>query len=218
MDNRIEVHGIVLKHRPVGEYDWIVTLLTAERGRLNAFARGARKPSGKLSGNTEPFCFGSFGLFPGKNSYGLQDARIDYYFEGFRKNLTQAAYATFFLELAEYYTRENLPAAEYLNLLFLSLKALEADTEGLPPRLIRCVYELRATVTEGIFPGEEMYHGGNTAVQKALRHIGTCPLQKLYTFSLSEEALSELDAWTVSLRKRVVDRPLRSLEMLAMVE
>ena len=97
MDQRIELHGMVLKHRPVGEYDWIVTLLTAERGKLNAFARGARKPSGRLSGKVEPFCFGTFQLFPGRNSYALQDAKIDHYFEGFRQNLEQAAHATFFL-------------------------------------------------------------------------------------------------------------------------
>ena len=218
MDQRIELHGMVLKHRPVGEYDWIVTLLTAERGKLNAFARGARKPSGRLSGKVEPFCFGSFQLFPGRNSYALQDAKIDHYFEGFRQNLEQAAHATFFLELADYYTRENLPAAEYLNLLYLSLRALEAEREELPKTLIRCVYELRAMVTEGIYPGAEAYHGGNAAVRKALTHIGTAPLQKLYTFSLSGEALAELDRLTAGLRKKTIDRPLRSEELLAVYE
>ena len=218
MENRIEVHGIVLKHRPVGEYDWIVTLLTAERGKLNAFARGARRPSGKLSGKVEPFCFGSFQLFPGKNSYTLQDTKIDYYFDSFRKKLELAACGTFFLELADYYTRENMEAGDFLNLLYLSLKALEAEKEELPPKLIRCVYELRAMVTEGIFPGESAYRGSNSAVVRALAHIGSAPLKKLYGFSLSPQALRELDGLTASLRKRAIDRELQSLQLLAAYE
>ena len=56
-DNRLLVNGMILKHRPVGEYDFTVSILTMERGKISAFARGARKPGGKLSGNVEPFCY-----------------------------------------------------------------------------------------------------------------------------------------------------------------
>ena len=95
MDNLEVVRGIVLKHAPVGDYDWTVTLFTAERGKITAFAKNARKPGLKLSGCVEPFCFGTFKLYVGKNSYTLVEADIDNYFEGFRQDLEGALYGTF---------------------------------------------------------------------------------------------------------------------------
>ena len=49
MDGRIELRGIVLNERPVGEYDKRSTILTLERGKITAFARGAKRPKNRLA-------------------------------------------------------------------------------------------------------------------------------------------------------------------------
>ena len=60
MQEYVEVMGLVVKSAPMGEYDKRVTILTRERGKIAAFARGARRPGSKLMARTNPFCFGTF--------------------------------------------------------------------------------------------------------------------------------------------------------------
>ena len=212
MDDLIIVRGIVLKHAPVGDYDWVATIFTSDRGKISAFARSARKPNSKLSGCVEPFCFGTFKLFVGKNSYTIVEADIENYFEGFRQDLEGACYGTFFLELTSYYTRENSEDVELLNLLYLSLKALL--NKKIPNRLVRCIFELRALQIEGEFPGLPQNMKLNESTAYAIVYITESPLGKLFSFSLSDEVLAELCKVTEDYRKKFIDRPLKSLELI----
>lgn len=213
MEDIITVRGIVLKHSPSSDYDWVATIFTAQRGKITAFARSARKPGNRLSGTVEPFCFGTFKLFAGKNSYNIVEADIENYFEGFRTDLEGACYGTFFLELISYYTRENVEDVELLNLLYLSLKALLK--ESIPNKLVRCIFELRALQTEGEYPGIPSDVKLLDATVYALNFISETPLEKLYTFSVSGEVLDEICRITRDYRKRFIDRPLKSAEMLS---
>ncbi|SCY61311.1 DNA repair protein RecO [Butyrivibrio sp. INlla14] len=216
MEDFVIVRGIVLKHAPAGDYDWVATIFTAERGKITAFARSARKPSAKLSGLVEPFCFGTFKLFAGKNSYTIVEADIENYFEGFRGDLEGACYGTFFLELCSFYTRENNEDKELLNLLYFSLKALLKNS--IPNRLVRCIFELRALLIEGEYPGIPDRAGILDSTRYAMNFITTSPLNKLFSFSLTDEVLDQLDIITKEYRQKYIDRPLKSLEMLETFE
>ena len=216
MEDIITVRGIIIKHSPAGDYDWVATIFTAERGKITAFARGARKPGNKLSGTVEPFCFGTFKLFAGKNSYTIVEADIENYFEGFRQDLEGACYGTFFLELTSFYTRENNEDRPLLNLLYLSLKALL--NEKLSNRLVKSVFELRTLVIEGEYPGIPAKMMLSTSARYALDYIAMSPLERLYTFTVTEDVLDEISAVSEEYRKKFVDRPMKSLEMLKTFE
>ena len=78
MSEPLKVRGMVLRAAPSGEYDRRTVILTKERGRITAFARGARKPKSPLLASTAPFVFGTFTVYEGRDAYTLVQAEIEY--------------------------------------------------------------------------------------------------------------------------------------------
>ncbi|MCM1104552.1 MAG: DNA repair protein RecO [Clostridium sp.] len=213
MQDFLTVTGMVLKTIPVGEYDRHVCLLTKERGKITAYARGARRQNNRLMAATNPFCFGEFKLYASRNSYNLSEASISHYFEELRMDVEGAYYGMYFLEMADYYTRENNDDREMLKLLFQSLRALSKDT--LPRRLVRYVFEQKAMVVNGEFPG--MPQDGRAyqeATAYTVEYVTASSIEKLYTFTLKEEILEEYSAIMDGYRRRYIDRHFNSLDVL----
>ena len=209
------VNGMIIKRSPVGEYDFVVTILTSERGKITAFAKGSRRPGNHLAGSVEPFCFGEFSLYVGRTSYNIQQVNILNYFEYFRQDFTGSLYGMYFLELADYYTRENNDERQVLKLLYQSLRALESDK--LDNRLVKCVYEIKSLVINGEFPGIPTDRPYDRSTAYTLEYIRTATVEKLFTFAVTEEVLLELEHICDIFRKRFIDRKLNSLEMLSTI-
>ena len=55
MPGSFETEGVVLRSIRFGEADRILHLYTAERGRVNAIAKGSRRPKSRFGGRLEPF-------------------------------------------------------------------------------------------------------------------------------------------------------------------
>ena len=213
MSEPITLTGMVLLSVPSGDYDRRVVLLTKERGKITAFARGARRQGSALLGASVPFCFGSFKLFEGRTAYTLAAASIDQYFQKLKSDLDGSLYGFYFMELAEYYGRENLDASMMLNLLYVSLKALE--NPRLDDRLVRYIYEIKLMQINGEFPYST---AEDPALSETARYmiafILNTPMQKLYTFTVTDEVLGEVAKVQDRIRQSTLDRRIRSLEML----
>ena len=98
MQEFTEITGMVLKAEPIGEYDRRVVMLTKEKGKISAFAKGSRRQTSKLLAATNPFSFGTFKLYAGRSSYNILDASISNYFEGLREDFEGAYYGMYFLD------------------------------------------------------------------------------------------------------------------------
>lgn len=214
MQDLLMVTGMIIKTIPVGEYDRHVCILTKERGKITAYAKGARRQNNRLMAVTNPFSFGVFKMYVGRSSYNLVDADISNYFEELRIDMEGAYYGMYFLEVMDYYTRENGEETQMLKLLYQSLRALLS--KSLSHRLVRYVFEMKAMVLNGEFPGVPRGEARTflEATEYAVTYIASSPVERLYTFTVSEEVLRELADIMDLYRRRYIDRNFKSLEIL----
>ncbi len=212
MQEITEITGMIIKAEPIGEYDRRVVLLTREKGKISAFARGSRKPNSRLLAATNPFSFGVFKMYAGKTSYNIVEASISNYFEGLRQDYESAFYGMYFLEVMDYYTRENNDEKEMLKLLYQSLRALMH--EGLSNVLVRYIFEMKAMVINGEFPGMPVKGEWEESTRYAVSYIMNSGIEKLYTFTVTPPVLEELKRIGDAYRTRFIDRSFKSLEIV----
>ena len=241
--NQIVLTGMVLSTMPVGEYDRRVVILTKEQGRISAFARGARRPNSPLVGALNPFSFGEFTVYAGRSSYTVQAASISNFFEGLREDIIGAYYGFYFLEFADYYTKEANDDSEMLKLLYQTLRALL--NPHIPDRLVRCIFELKALTVNGQAPqvfqcvvcGDKERPAVFSAVKGGLvcgecrgdvidgmlldnstlysmQYIESSSIGKLYTFTVTDKVLAELEKVMGRLMEVYVGKKFKSLEIL----
>ena len=206
--------GMVLKETPVGEYDRRLVILTRERGKITAFARGAKRPGNVLMAVSRPFVFGQFKLFEGREAYSLQGAEISNYFAEISADMEAACYGSYFLEFADYYCRENVDGTEMLLLLYQSLRALLKP--ALPDSLVKLVVELRAMVANGEYTEKPPRPVSDSATY-AWEYIIASPIGSLYTFTLTEKVQQELKTCVEINKNKFIDRSFHSLEVLEMM-
>lgn len=206
------VTGMILKTEPVGEYDRRVVILTLERGKISAFAKGSRRPNSRLMAATNPFSFGQFKLYEGKSSYNIVEASISNYFEELRSDYIGAYYGMYFIEIADYYTRENNDESEMLKLLYQSFRAL--IHKKIPNELVRCVYELKAIAVNGEYPGAPERGKYLESTKYTMEFIGKSNVEALYTFLVTDDVLLELKEIAAHYCRRFMDRKFKSLEIL----
>lgn len=237
---------MVLKDQTIGEFDKRISILTLEKGRISAFLKGAKRAKGSPLSSIGPFSFGKFATFEGRSSYTVKTVEISERFEKIQGDLTNIAYGAYFLEVAEYYSRENADENERLKLLYQSLRALES--KKFDPEFVRLVYELKNIAIMGEYPNifnckecngnEELTffsfdqriayckkHGEgikglykmSSALSYSLWFIFTTPVEKLYSFRLSEKASKELRSFADKYKKRYINHPFKTYEMISVL-
>lgn len=243
MVTQVKVTGMVLTTMAVGDYDKRLVILTKELGKITAFAKGARKQNSVLLACTQPFSFGEFVLFQGRNAYSVISAEISNFFIELREDLEAISYGLYFLEVAEYITTENTNETNILKLLYQTLRVVVK--KSIAYELIRYIYELKVLTLNGESPQvfecvqckntEDYYHfralsGGLLCLNCSKKHgdyikvsgstiytmqyIITSSVEKLYTFTVSKEVLNELRLCLKEFCKVYIDKEFKSLEML----
>lgn len=210
----IQTPGMILKTAASGDYDRRVVILTKDYGKISAFARGARRQTNHLAAATDHFIFADFKLYPGKSAYTLTDAVVKNYFEELRKDFDASLFGMYFLEVADYNTRENNDEQEVLKLLYQACRALlhpSYDNE-----LVRAVFDLKMLMLQGSFHRGEYDVGFSSTARYSLDFLLGTPPEKLFSFSVKEEVVQELKTIAATERRRYGDgHKYKSEEMLS---
>jgi len=147
----VKISAVVLRTVDYGERDRIVSLFSRERGKLSAFARGARVSRNRFGGTLEPFNLVAAEVREraGAEIWELENAAVDRAFGGLRGDLARIACAAYASELARELVRDAEPHEDLFDDLAAYLARLDAAPAA-PWELRR--FELRALDAAGLRP------------------------------------------------------------------
>lgn len=125
-----KAQGIVLRTRNLGEADKIATLFTHERGKVDAVARGVRRPRSQFVGVIQAFTHGHYLLYEGKKDLDTvrQGDIVDSY-SSLREDLHKMAYASYVGELVDRTTELKDPQPDVFALVLTMQQLLVAGDD-----------------------------------------------------------------------------------------
>ena len=144
-----KTEAVVLRQVPTGEADGLLVLLTPDRGKVRAIARGVRKPASKLRGHVEPLGHVSLMLALGQGLATVAQARLLDAQAPWRDDLDALARAWYLADLVDAFTEEESPNAPLYELLVEALRRVVAAPD---PALLLRAFEARLLVLVGYRP------------------------------------------------------------------
>ena len=146
----LTIQGLVLRVTKYNDTVALLTVLTQNHGKLTVKARGLLRKNSPLTAPCQLLAYSEFTLFEYKGFYTVNEASTVELFHGLRKNLTKLSLGTYFAQVADVLSQEDLPNPELLSLVLNCLYAL--DKLQLPEMQVKAVFELRAACLAGYEP------------------------------------------------------------------
>lgn len=146
----LKIQGLVLRVTPYKDADGILTLLTPTHGKLTVKARALRRRNNPLTAPCQLLAFGEFTLFEYRGMYTVNEASSIELFHSLRNDLQKLSLGTYFAQIAEVLSQEDMPNAELLTLTLNCLFAL--SKLNVDERLVKAVFEFRCACLAGYMP------------------------------------------------------------------
>ena len=142
--------GIVTRYANYRESDRILSIFTIEHGRLEAKARGCRKPQSPLVNVCQPFVFGQFEIYTGKEKATINACEVKETFYPIREDYERFSVGSAMLRLCHDAAPENEPNEALFSLLYHALSFLAYGKSN--PQDLFCCFLLRFLNTIGYRP------------------------------------------------------------------
>lgn len=216
------VRGLVLRVTDYKERDALLTLLTADQGKLTVKARGLRRKNSPLIAPCQLLAYGEFTIFSYRGMNTVNEAASIELFQGLRRDICKLTLATYFAQVAELVSQEDVPNPQLLSLVLNCFHGLSKLNE--PEAKVKAVFELRCACLSGYGPdlagcfrcgsgaadrfdisagrlecsgcrslaSDGLRMPVSAAVLDAMRYIAGCPDKRLFSFQTGEETLQSL--------------------------
>jgi DNA repair protein RecO (recombination protein O) len=145
--------ALTLKKSPFGEADLIVTLYSAERGKIRAIAKGARRSNSKLVGHLEPLTQVRLSLAQGRNLDIITQAQLVESFLLLKADLGAVSKGVYLAELVDGFGSEEHANYPLYRLSLDTLQALAVDPDSEWPLRF---FEFHLLRVSGMLP--ELYY------------------------------------------------------------
>lgn len=238
----LTIKGLVIRVSAYKETDAIITLLTPDHGKIAVKARGLRRKNSPLVAPCQLMAFSEFTLFEYRNMYTINEAHSIELFRGLRKDLNKLSLATYFAQVADVLSQEDLPNPELLSLVLNCLHVL--CTKAVSEEIVKAVFELRSVCLAGYEPDLSGCHccgaydpdrldisrgmlecsgcfSGEAAgirfpvtpgMLDSMRYICSCDPKRLFSFQCSEETACSLAQLTESYLCTQLERGFTALD------
>ncbi|MGN0999110.1 MAG: DNA repair protein RecO [Faecousia sp.] len=146
----LTIQALVLRVTDYNDRDALLTLLTRNHGKLTVKARGLRRKNSPLIAPCQLLAYGEFTLFEYRGMYTINEAHSLELFSPLRRDLQKLSLGTYFAQVAELISQEDLPNPELLSLVLNCLYGLTAADAN--ERKLKAVFELRSACLAGYMP------------------------------------------------------------------
>lgn len=216
----LKVQGLVLRVTEYRDSDAILSVLTREQGLMTLKARGLRSRRSQLKSSCQLLAFSEFTVLERQGYYTVREAVCLEMFHGMRNDIELLSLCSYFAQVAELLSQQDVNDGEVLSLTLNSIYALCKLNK--PQPLVKAAFELRMMVLAGFAPmidgcavcGCEApdrfdVAGGMTVCSRcsapgglrlpispaclaAMQHIVGCEGKRLFSFALEPEPMKEL--------------------------
>lgn len=142
--------AVVLHHADYRDNDRMLTLLSPGKGRVDALARGCRKPKSPLLPCSEVFAFGEYELFTSGGRACVTACSLTDTFYPLRMDYERLKHASYAVNVARELCQPDEPAPQLFTLLLRTLNRL--CYTALDARAVTCAYLLHACAVSGFKP------------------------------------------------------------------
>lgn len=140
--------ALVIRSRDFGESDRLLTLFSREMGKLQAVAKGVRKPKSRQRAGAQLFTYGDFLIYKGKTLDTVSQCSAKESFPNLWNDLDRSFAAAGVMELLDIATIQGQPNQELFTLTLTCLFLLEQFEAS----LVLCAYALRLMILLGYKP------------------------------------------------------------------